>query len=557
MSTNSPIKCSTCSRWILRIPAMATPTRWTSFGPRWRSTWAASVSPSDSSRIAALSTLLNLVAVRLSLIGVNPLFHNLGYAARVFGDQALDGVQLCIIPLTRAWQEDALRTAQAHTVLSQITTQCAHFTQLNIAITAVTLAFAAIGDVIEDRAQHTKYQDENKQHAEDLLDHISEPRLCVERDINHLFAQFGGERRIDHADAVTPTGVKTYRVLYQAGKPRQVIAAPRHARGFARGCVDFHLIVHYHRYRQPAQAPLLLLGVADRTIQLEVACGLLAFVLWVRRQHGQTGGRIDDLGAIGIQQRLPGSNRPRHGRRSGTRLLRRGAGCRRLIAQRAGDTLWRQAAGTLFVDRLIAAQRRLIRVKHFRGGFHRAEIHIRRNFGLVATRAQYRLQDVVHALGEQAFHAAAVIELLAGHGQLGHFLNIRQQIALLVDHGDLGLVHFRHAAGDQIDDRHHLTRFQAAPGIQLNQYRGAGFALITHKHRTLRDGQVYAGRFNVIQAGNGTRQFTFQAAAIAGGFHKLAGAQALLLVENLKTDAIVFRCNASRSQAHTGARQVA
>ena len=130
----------------------------------------------------------------------------------------------------------------------------------------------------------------------------------------------------------------------------------------------------------------------------------------------------------------------------------------------------------------------------------------------------------MHALGEQAFHAAAVIELLAGHGQFGHFLNIRQQIAFLVDHGDLGLVHFRHAAGDQIDNGHHLARLQAAPGIQLHQYGSAGFALITHKHRTLRDGQVYTGRFNVIQARYGTRQFAFQTAAIAGGFHKLTGA---------------------------------
>src|SRR3990167_2625947 len=225
MSTNSPIKCSTCSRWILRIAAMATPSRWTSFGPRWRSTWAASVSPSDSSRIAALSTLLNLVAVRFSLIGVNPLFHNLGYAAWVFGDQALDGVQLCIIPLTRARQEDALRAAQTHTVLGQIATQRAHFTQLDITIAAIALTFATIGDVVEHRPQHTEHQYEDKQHAEHLLDHIPEPRLGVERNINHLLAQLGGERRIDHADAIATAGVKTHRVLHQTGKSCQIITA--------------------------------------------------------------------------------------------------------------------------------------------------------------------------------------------------------------------------------------------------------------------------------------------------------------------------------------------
>src|SRR5699024_4474555 len=91
--TNSPMTFSTCSRWTLRICAMATPTFCTSLGPRWRSTCAASVSPRDSNRIAAFSILFRL-AERGSFIGVDPLFDDLGHPARIIGDQSLDRVQL-------------------------------------------------------------------------------------------------------------------------------------------------------------------------------------------------------------------------------------------------------------------------------------------------------------------------------------------------------------------------------------------------------------------------------------------------------------------------------
>src|SRR3990167_952414 len=166
MSTNSPITCSTFSRCTLRMPAMATPTRCTSFGPRWRSTCAASVSPSDSRRIAAFSTLLNLVAVRLSFIGVDPLFHHLGDATRIFRHQALDCIELRIIPLARTRQEDALRAAEADPISRQFTGQTAHLTQLDIAMATASRqppAFTATGDVVQHGAQHAEHQHQNEQ----------------------------------------------------------------------------------------------------------------------------------------------------------------------------------------------------------------------------------------------------------------------------------------------------------------------------------------------------------------------------------------------------------
>ncbi len=210
------------------------------------------------------------------------------------------------------------------------------------------------------------------------------------------------------------------------------------------------------------------------------------------------------------------------------------------------------AGGTLLAGRLLAAQRRLIGVELLGGGLDRAEIHIGRHFGLVAIIAQHRLQDIVHALGEHAFHAAAVVELFTGHGQLGVFTLVRQQIAFLVDHGDLRLAQLRHAGGHQIDDGQHLPRLQRTPRVQLDQYRSAGLAFIAYEYRAFRDGQMHPGTLDVVEAGNGPRQFAFKATTIACGFHELAGTQALVLVENLETDIAVGRGYASSGQLEAG-----
>jgi hypothetical protein len=84
-----------------------------------------------------------------------------------------------------------------------------------------------------------------------------------------------------------------------------------------------------------------------------------------------------------------------------------------------------------------------------------------------------------------------------------------------------------------------------AAGIQLDQHRSAWLALVTHEHRALRNGQVHAGTLDVVQAGDGARQFAFKAATVAGRFHELAGAQALLLVEDFETDVAVAGSHAS------------
>ncbi len=97
---------------------------------------------------------------------------------------------------------------------------------------------------------------------------------------------------------------------------------------------------------------------------------------------------------------------------------------------------------------MLAAQRWLVRVELLRSRLDRAEVDHRRHFGLVAVVADDRRQNALHALGQHAFHAAGVVELLAGHGQLGVFALIGQQVALLVDHGHARLAQLGHAGGD-------------------------------------------------------------------------------------------------------------
>src|SRR5471032_3368702 len=136
----------------------------------WRSTCAASVSPRDSSNTAALSTLVSLATAARSFICVNPLFHDLGHTARVFCHQTLDCVQLSVIAFARAWQQDALRAAEADAVVGQFAVKAAHATQLDITATEGCHLFLAIaGDVVEHRTQHAEHQHYDEQHAQHLL----------------------------------------------------------------------------------------------------------------------------------------------------------------------------------------------------------------------------------------------------------------------------------------------------------------------------------------------------------------------------------------------------
>ncbi|MCY1424064.1 hypothetical protein D9M71_397960 [compost metagenome] len=67
---------------------------------------------------------------------------------------------------------------------------------------------------------------------------------------------------------------------------------------------------------------------------------------------------------------------------------------------------------------------------------------------------------------------------------------------------------------------------------------------------------MHPRRLDVVQAGHGARQLAFQAAAVVGGFHELAGAEGLLLVEDLEADVVVGGCHAGAGDLHARAAEI-
>ena len=67
---------------------------------------------------------------------------------------------------------------------------------------------------------------------------------------------------------------------------------------------------------------------------------------------------------------------------------------------------------------------------------------------------------------------------------------------------------------------------------------------------------MHTSTLDVVQAGNGTTQLTLEATAITGRLHELAGAEALILVQNLETDVAVGRRDAGACELQAGTRQI-
>src|SRR6185437_14189476 len=99
VSANSEMTPCTSSRETLESLAIAVPMRCTSLAPMCFSTWAASFSPSDSSRIAARSVPLRAASRRSvrSLIGAYPAAHHLRDSFGVLADERAGLCQLLLV----------------------------------------------------------------------------------------------------------------------------------------------------------------------------------------------------------------------------------------------------------------------------------------------------------------------------------------------------------------------------------------------------------------------------------------------------------------------------
>ncbi len=86
-----------------------------------------------------------------------------------------------------------------------------------------------------------------------------------------------------------------------------------------------------------------------------------------------------------------------------------------------------------------------------------------------------------------------------------------------------------------MDDGRHLTRVQHPARMQPYQDRGGGRLLLAGEHGFLGKRQMDPGGFHRTDRHDRTGQFPFQRVLVAGGFHELADAEAVLLLQRLQS----------------------
>ena len=124
-----------------------------------------------------------------------------------------------------------------------------------------------------------------------------------------------------------------------------------------------------------------------------------------------------------------------------------------------------------------------------------------------------------------------------------------EQIAVLVNHGNVLHRQIRHAARYQMHDAGNLPAIEHAPGMQGKNHRGGWFLLFAQEHRGTWNGQMHARRFDRCQRLDRFGQFTFHRALVIHLLGKLADTE-LLIVHQLETDGAAFR-QSLRSQTQT------
>ncbi len=220
--------------------------------------------------------------------------------------------------------------------------------------------------------------------------------------------------------------------------------------------------------------------------------------------------------------------------------LLRGLGVRRrLVAQGTGNTPGQRTGTAGFLHHLLTAHRRQVRVVHFVGLLHLGKVHVCRNFGTEALRAQDRLENGADAFDHAVFQFLHVFQLSIGRRQILVHIEVGQQIAALVHYRDVFQLEFGNAERDQIGHRPHLIAVEAAAGIDVHEHRRRRLAPIADKGRFFRRRQMHPGAFHRADTADGAGQFAFQAAFEAGVFHELAGAQGLFFLQHLETEAAV------------------
>ncbi len=135
-------------------------------------------------------------------------------------------------------------------------------------------------------------------------------------------------------------------------------------------------------------------------------------------------------------------------------------------------------------------------------------------------------------------------------GVLERVALLRDQIAVLVDHADVGRVQLRHArTTPDARCRRSAHGSSVRPACRLTSTEAEGFMLVAQEGGLFRDRQMHAGGAHGAERLDRARQFAFESALVVDLFGKLADAE-LLVFHHLEADQATFR-QALRGQPQT------
>ena len=167
------------------------------------------------------------------------------------------------------------------------------------------------------------------------------------------------------------------------------------------------------------------------------------------------------------------------------------------------------------------------------GLFGAGEIDVGTDLGGEAPGAHQWLQHAADTLYQRILVTARVIELLTGDNQIALVVLAREQIAALIDNGDIFRSQLRHAGGDQIGDGVDLRIAEITAAHQGKKHRRRWLTTTAHKNGTLRCRQMHTRGLHVAEPHDRALQFALLTAFVTIGFHELTGAQTLFEIESL------------------------
>ena len=238
---------------------------------------------------------------------------------------------------------------------------------------------------------------------------------------------------------------------------------------------------------------------------------------------------------------------------SSRRAVERRAGVRRrLVAECARHAAGGGAAASARLAGPLAAHcsgGSLVRAVGFGYVLAHGEIHVRRHLRQHVVHTGDRGEDGLDAFDEALLDFAPELELARVDADAAAVLRA-QQIAALVDHGDVLHRQVGNAARHQMHDRADLGSVQAAARMQAQQHRRARFLLLAHERRWFGERKVYARSVDRRERLDRAREFAFERALVVDLLLELGGAELLRLHHFEADETALGQALAGEAQAH-------